>query len=117
MSSPFRKAGKVKSSPIKREDVIKDLQRIHNKLTELQIGLMQVNNFSNETISGLYCLLKFLGKKNIIDDNEYKEFLKEQNDKAKIIAEINNNKELTYEQKIEKAKENNIEEEFIIKEK
>jgi len=111
MSNPLRRTRKGDKAPAVRKDefgeVTKHIQQLHYAL---------VNNIYDvrHTNSRIYHLLRFLIKKGIISEPEYTQFLQEEKQKMDLAQTISKDESLSREQKMAKARENDIPEDWVV---
>ena len=111
MSNPLRKSRKGDKSPAVRWDEFakteQNIQRLNYALVDTIYNVRHIN-------TRLYHLLRFLLKKGIIAEEEYNQFLQEEKRKLELAQEIAKDESLTREQKIAKAKDNDILEDWVV---
>jgi len=108
MSNKTRKP-KPKSPPAR----ISDVSKCYQQLFGVNQGVVQNSNQINILYREVYDWQQYVFKQGIVKEEEFREFQKSQDEKRKIAAEINKDKELSKEQRIEKAKEANIPESWV----
>jgi intergrase/recombinase len=87
------------------------------KVQRLQYMLVE-NIYHNRNIETRFnFFVQYLTKKGIIDEKDYKEYLDDINKKMKLADEITKDESLSPEEKIAKAKQNDIPEEWVIEQK
>ena len=111
MSNPLRKTRKGDKSPAVRWDEFakteQSIQRMNYALINTIYDVRHIN-------TRLYHLLRFLLKKGIIAEEEYNQFLQEEKRKMELAQEIAKDESLSREQKIAKAKENDLPEDWVV---
>lgn len=118
MSNRLSRARKGDKRPAVRQDeFVKSIRAMDEKVQRLQYMLME-NIYHNRNIETKFnFFVQYLTKKGIIDDKDYKEYLDDINKKMKLAEEITKDESLGPEEKIAKAKQNDIPEEWVIEQK
>lgn len=115
MSNKLRRTSKGDKAPAIRRNEFNDVIRhLEQKIYQLHVAIVETNYAARSASVGLYNFVEFLAKKDIIVKDEYKEFVEEQNKKSQLADEIRKDESLDQEQKIAKAKENDIPEDWVV---
>ena len=115
MSNKLRRTGKGDKAPsVRRNEFNNTIRQLEQKIYQLHMAILEVNYVARAASAGVYNIVEFLTKKGIIAEPEYKQFLEEQQKKSQMAEEIRKDESLSREEKIAKAKENDIPEEWVV---
>jgi hypothetical protein len=114
MSNKLRKTRKGDRHPVVRKDELNmRLAQMEQKLEQLQAVLINTMYTARYASANLNNFISFLIEQKVFTEKDYNAFLEEIKRKSELAQEIVQDKSLTLEQKIAKAKENNIPEEWV----
>ncbi len=115
MSNRLSRARKGDKRPAVRQDEFANsIRSMNDKLQQMHyMSLYQMRNM--ETRFNFF--VEYLTKKGIIEEQDYKDYLEDVDKKMKLAGEISKDESLSEEQRIAKAKENDIPEEWVIEQK
>lgn len=115
MSNVLRNKSKKRNAPPVRKDEFDIVTRnIGQKLHQIQQAVAQNFQLSKFAASNIAYFVQFLIKKGVVSEEEFSVFTKEQHEKSLVAEEIRGNKEWSREEKIAKAKEKDIPEEWVV---
>lgn len=112
MSNKLSRARKGDRKPaIRQDEFFRSIREMDDKLQRVHyMSLYHLRNIENR----FNLFVDYLIKKDLIKENDYKEYLEEINEKMKLADEIAKDESLSREEKIEKAKEKDIPEEWVV---
>ena len=115
MSNKLRRTSKGDKAPAIRRTEFNDAVRgMEQKIYQIHSALVENIYMTRYASSSITNFIKFLTDKGIIVEEEYKAFVEEQTKKGKLADEIRADESLNKEEKIAKAKENDIPEEWVV---
>lgn len=112
MSNRLSRARKGDKKPVIRQDeFFKSIREMDDKLQRVHyLSLYHLRNIENR----FNLFVDYLIKKDLIKEKDYKEYLEEVNTKMKLAEDIAKDESLSREEKIKKAKEKDIPEEWVV---
>ncbi len=115
MSNKLRRTSKGDKAPSVRRNEFHDaIRSIDQKIYQIHTALVENIYITRYASSSITNFIKFLTDKGIVVEEEYKAFVEEQNKKNTLADEIRADENLSREEKIVKAKENDIPEEWVV---
>ena len=115
MSNKLRRTGKGDKAPaVRRNEFNNTVRQLEQKIYQLHMGLVETSYMVRSTSASIYNFVEFLTKKGVVVKEEYEQFLEEQKQKSNLAEEIRKDGALSREEKIAKAKENDIPESWVV---
>lgn len=115
MSNRLSRARKGDKKPaIRQDEFISSMRALENKIQQLQYMIME-NSYATKNIQSKFTFfIEYLTKKDVINEQDYKDYLKDLDEKMKLADEISKDESLSREDKISKAKEKDIPEDWVV---
>ncbi|MFQ5645405.1 MAG: hypothetical protein ACE5GM_00600 [bacterium] len=113
MSNKLRRKGD-KSPSVRVTEFNNRLREVDQKFYQLYMLLQEADQSAKFASSQVYDFMQFCFQKGLVVEEEYKDFVKEQNEKRKTAGEIAKDGQLSDEEKIKKAEEKGIPSEWVV---